>query len=84
LTYLRFKEVIDGRDPEQPVFDHIHKAMDVHAYRYEYSVGQDEEDEKDRQNGVQRPVKDKLQRVSWDMGHNRVVVIFRSYGGRRR
>jgi hypothetical protein len=28
-------EIIDGRDPEQPIFPHIPKAMDVHADRCE-------------------------------------------------
>ena len=81
----QFQEVIEDRDPEQPVFDHIHKAMDVHACRYEYSVArQEEENEKDRQRGVQRPRKEKLREVSEGSGHNRIGVIITSYGGHRR
>ena len=73
-------QIINGLDPDQPVFDHIHKAMDVHDCRRDYShVRQDEEVELDKQNGTQRPRKEIERVVSRDLGHNRTSVIRQHY-----
>jgi integrase len=79
-------QVTKGRDPESLVFDHIPKALRVHAIRREYAqsfylhyapgrdlpsvTGRLKRSDYDR---------DAVQRVSWALGHNRVDVVLRHY-----
>ncbi|MEN6325759.1 MAG: hypothetical protein ABFD18_06095 [Syntrophomonas sp.] len=57
----RVLEIINGKDPEKPIFRHITSKMDVHSYRRKYSFArQDQATEID---------------VSHDLGHNRIDVI---------
>jgi len=76
----------EGRDPESLVFDHIPKALRVHAIRREYAqslylnyapgrdlpsaIGRLKRSDYDR---------DAVQRVSWALGHNRIDVVLRHY-----
>ena len=78
--------VIQGRAPNEKVFDHIPKHMDVHSYRRDsaqhrylhYTAGQ-----------ALPPVEGRLRRedydptatqqVSWALGHNRLDVVLRHY-----
>jgi integrase len=77
--------IIDGLDPEQPIFPHVPSAMDVHAHRYSYSVArQDEEDDLDARTGIERTRKEKERAVASDLGHNRTGVVRYSYGGKQR
>ena len=79
-------QVTQGRDPESLVFDHIPKALRVHAIRREYAqalylhyapgrdlpstTGRLKRSEYDR---------DAVERVSWALGHNRIDVVLRHY-----
>ena len=76
----------EGRQPEEHVFAHIPKHMDVHSYRREYAqqlylvyapgwtlpspVGR-----------LRREAYDlaAVQQVSWALGHNRIDVVLRHY-----
>jgi hypothetical protein len=78
--------LIEGRKPEERVFDHIPRHMDVHAYRREYAqalylshapgwdlpspAGRLRHDDYDLS---------AVQRVSWALGHNRLDVVLRHY-----
>jgi integrase len=79
--------LVAGRKPEERVFDHIPKHMDVHAYRREYAQalyrfhanrelpppgGRLRRDDYDLA---------AVQRVSWALGHNRLDVVLRHYLG---
>jgi integrase len=77
---------VKGRKPEELVFDHIPKHMDVHAYRREYAQalylvhapGRSLPSPK----GLLRREDYDLsaaQRVSWALGHNRLDVVLRHY-----
>ncbi len=71
-----------GRDPEAVVFDHIFKALCVHAIRREYaqalylhyapSRGLPSVQGRLKRTDYDR---DAVQRVSWALGHNRVDVV---------
>ncbi len=78
--------VIEGRKPEERVFDHIPRHMDVHSYRREYAQslylfhapGRELPSLTGR---LQRRDYDlaAVQRVSWALGHNRLDVVLRHY-----
>lgn len=58
---LRVLQIIEGRQPDKPIFDYIPDKMDVHNYRAEYATA--------RLDIALEEV------VSKDLGHNRVDVI---------
>ncbi len=77
--------LVSGRKPDEHVFDHIPKHMDVHSYRREYAqtlylFHADRElpppGGRLRQSGYDLGA---VQRVSWALGHNRLDVVLRHY-----
>ncbi len=74
-----------GRKPEERVFDHIPKHMDVHAYRREYaqalylSLADRELPPPGKQLRRSDYDLNAVQRVSWALGHNRLDVVLRHY-----
>lgn len=58
---LRVLQIIDGREPDKPIFDHVPSKMDVHSYRAEYAT-------------VRLETAEEIV-VSHDLGHNRRDVI---------
>jgi integrase len=78
--------LVAGRKPEERVFDHIPKHMDVHALRREYAQAlylyHASKDELPPGTGRLRHADYDLhaaQRVSWALGHNRIDVVMRHY-----
>lgn len=66
---MRVLEIIQGRLPGKPIFDHVPARMDVHSYRREYSIARQEQ---------------ALElEVSRDLGHNRLDIIRGHYARRR-
>lgn len=65
----RVLEIIEVRDPEQPIFTHIPFRMDVHSYRRKYSFARQEQ-------------VSELE-VSHDLGHNRIDVIRGHYSRKK-
>lgn len=74
-----------GRKPEERVFDHIPKHMDVHAYRREYAQAlylllADRELPPSGKHLWQSEYDlSAVQRISWALGHNRLDVVLRHY-----
>lgn len=74
-----------GRKPEEQVFDHIPKHLDVHALRREYAQALYLYHAPDRElpptGRLRRNDYDvyAAQRVSWALGHNRIDVVTRHY-----
>lgn len=74
-----------GRKPEEHVFDHIPKHMDVHSYRREYAQelyryhAQRELPPPDGRLRHEDYDLAAVQRVSWALGHNRIDVVLRHY-----
>jgi integrase len=78
--------LVMGRKPEERVFDHIPKHMDVHSYRREYAqalylsyapgwklpspVGRLRHEDYNLS---------AVQRVSWALGHNSIDIVLRHY-----
>ncbi len=79
-------QVTQDRDPESLVFDHIPKALRVHAIRREYAQalylhyapGRDLLSATGRLKRSDYDY-DAVQRVSWALGHNRLDVVLRHY-----
>lgn len=79
--------LVAGREPDERVFDHIPKHMDVHAYRRQYAQAlyQFYADCELPLPGARLRQSDydlaAVQRVSWALGHNRLDVVLRHYLG---
>lgn len=73
------------RKPEERVFDHIPKHMDVHSYRREYAqalychYSTRELPSPDGRLRHEDYDVSAVQRVSWALGHNRIDVVLRHY-----
>jgi integrase len=78
--------VVEGRAPNEKVFDHIPKHMDVHSYRRDSAQRRYLQQAPDQ---ALPPVEGRLKRddydpaavqqVSWALGHNRLDVVLRHY-----
>ena len=58
---LRVLQIVEGRQPDKPIFDYIPSKMDVHSYRAEYATARLEHAPE--------------QEVTQDLGHNRTEVL---------
>lgn len=58
---LRVLNIIEGRQPDKPIFDHVPTKMDIHSYRADYATA--------------RLVDAEEIDVSRDLGHNRIDII---------
>lgn len=58
---LRVLQIIEGRQPDKPIFNYIPAKMDVHSYRAEYATARLEDAPE--------------QEVTKDLGHNRTEVL---------
>jgi hypothetical protein len=78
--------VVQGRAPNEKVFDHIPGHMDVHSYRRDSAQRRYLQHAPDQ---ALPPVEGRLRRdeydpvaaqqVSWALGHNRLDVVLRHY-----
>lgn len=78
--------VIQNRKPEEHIFEHIPKHMDVHAYRrgytqtfYQYQAGGRELPPQEGRLSPKHYDKAAAQRMSPALGHNRRDVVLRHY-----
>ena len=78
--------VVQGQAPNEKVFDHIPKHMDVHSYRRDsaqrrYLQQAPEQDLPPVEGRLRRDGYDPAaaQQVSWALGHNRLDVVLRHY-----
>ena len=58
---LRVLQIMEGRQPDKPIFDYIPAKMDVHSYRAEYATAR-----------LEHALE---QEVTQDLGHNRTEVL---------
>lgn len=80
------RSVIDGRKPDEHVFDHLAKHMDIHSYRREYAqalylyyaLGRELPSAQGRLHPTDYD-RDAAAQVTWSLGHNRIDVVLRHY-----